>query len=75
MKVLYYNWTPLNTPRVGGGVNVYLQNVLNYLIQHPDKHDIEPVFLSSGWMYDERLVPYIRKEQNILGGGCPRTLT
>lgn len=32
MRVLYYNWTPLHIPRIGGGVAVYLENLINSFI-------------------------------------------
>ena len=32
MKILYYNWTPLHVPRIGGGVAVYLENLINSFI-------------------------------------------
>lgn len=63
MKILYYNWAPLHTPGIGGGVAVYVQNVLNYLRDYSASLKIEPYFLSSGWMYDNTKVPYLRKEE------------
>lgn len=63
MKILYYNWAPLHTPGIGGGVAVYVQNVLNYLKDHSSSLKIESFFLSSGWMYDNSAVPYVRKEE------------
>ena len=32
MRVLYYNWTLLHIPRIGGGVAVYLENLINSFI-------------------------------------------
>lgn len=61
MKVLYYNWAPLNTSGVGGGVSVYMKNVLTWLKEHPDSHDIEPVFLSSGFFMMEVDAPILEK--------------
>lgn len=66
MKVLYYNWIPLNTPG-GGGVAVYIRNLLNYIVEHPQQIDAEPTFLSSGWLYDGGKMPYIRQEKTTWG--------
>ena len=68
MKILYYNWAPLNTS-VGGGVNVYMKNVLQYLSEM-QRHDVETVFLSAGWYYDKEKQPYIRREDNYYGTAC-----
>ncbi len=63
-KILYYNWVQFdNKKNTGGGVNVYLKNLMNKLAQQ-DEHDI--YFLSSGWKYNPlKQGPYIRKTQNI----------
>lgn len=63
-KILYYNWVQFdNYDQTGGGVTVYLRNLMNKLAQQ-NEHDI--YFLSSGWKYNPlKEGPYIRKTQNI----------
>lgn len=57
LKVLYYNWSDYRSPR-GGGVTVYLKNLLAALA---DSKEIRPVFLSSGEVYSPfSSEPYIR---------------
>lgn len=52
MKVLLYNWIPFdNEAGRGGGVTVYLKNLIHEIIEHREK-DIELFFLSSGCYYD-----------------------
>lgn len=63
MKVLFYNWTPFNTPSIGGGVAVYIKNLLCWLSEHKDKYNVEVSFLSSGYFYDNTDRPYIRVEK------------
>lgn len=49
MKILMYNFVPYDdSEKRGGGVTVYLNNVINYLI----KQGHEIFFLSSGMFYD-----------------------
>lgn len=49
MKILYYNWVQFDDPeRRGGGVTVYLNNVVNEMVSR--RHDV--YFLSSGLAYD-----------------------
>lgn len=66
IKVLYYNWTPLDSQSVGGGVAVYLKNLLNWICDHPDC-GITPVFLSSGYYYDRERKSYLRREKDYRG--------
>ena len=66
MKVLFYNWTPLNIPNEGGGVAVYLKNVLKELAEKP-QYGIEPVFLSSGYFYDNTSRTHLRQDNDYLG--------
>lgn len=50
MKILYYNWVDyLDAENRGGGVSVYLKNLMAHL---GAKKDIEVRFLSSGISYD-----------------------
>lgn len=66
MRILLYNWTPLQHPKVGGGVAVYMQNILQYLTMHQN-NDVDIVFLSSGFYYDSANKEiYIRKEKEFL---------
>lgn len=65
MKVLYYNWTPLELQQTGGGVSVYLHNLLQFLSGHPTS--ISPVFLSSGYYYDNQSRPYIIERERYMG--------
>ena len=61
MNILFYNWAPVNSSGIGGGVAVYLRNLLNYreLLSCGGKVSV----LTSGYYYDDTLKPYIRKEQ------------
>lgn len=61
-KVLYYNYVPLRVNGVGGGVAVYLKNVLNYIRKHPEV-GIEPVFISSGFVFDNTNKTFLRHEE------------
>ena len=47
MKLLYYNWDQLDG-KVGGGVNVYQKNLVNYLLKNTN-HEI--FFINSGFTY------------------------
>ncbi len=69
MKILYYNWIQFdNAKGIGGGVNVYLRNLIGYLSGHSDD---EIYFLSSGWKYNPlRHEAYIRETKNIYGNRC-----
>lgn len=65
-RVLLYNWTPLEQYRFGGGVAVYVRNLMQYAAEN-DKNDVEFVFLSSGFYYDSsRAGIYIRKEPDFM---------
>lgn len=63
MKVLYYNWAPLNMPGVGGGVSVYVRNIIDYVMKNIEDNSFQIFFLSSGWLYDKSKQTYIREEQ------------
>lgn len=65
MKVLYYNWTPTDRMSLGGGVALYVKNIFQYLEAHDS--DITPVFLSSGYYYDDKKDTYLRKEEDWYG--------
>ena len=66
-RVLLYNWTPLEQYRFGGGVAVYVRNLMQYAAENNDKNDVEFVFLSSGFYYDSsRAGVYIRKEPDFM---------
>ncbi len=69
MKILHYNWVQFdNKHKQGGGVNVYLRNVLDYLTAHTE-HEV--YFLSSGWKYNPLYTkPYIKPCDNIFGDKC-----
>ncbi len=50
MRILFYNWVDyLDDEKRGGGVSVYLRNLMTELQAQPD---VSPVFLSSGISYD-----------------------
>ena len=56
MKILFYNWVDyLDAENRGGGVSVYLKNLMTHL---GAKEDIEVRFLSSGISY-HRLSPHM----------------
>lgn len=65
MRVLYYNWTPLELKQEGGGVSIYLHNLLQFLSEHPCS--VQPVFLSSGYYYDNQHSPYITERECYMG--------
>lgn len=68
LKVLYYNWTDYRSPR-GGGVTVYLRNLLTAI---SGSEQISPVFLSSGDIYNPfSSQPYIRAVRNQTNPCCP----
>lgn len=71
MKVLLYNWIPFdNESGRGGGVTVYLKNLIQEIIEH-NKENIELFFLSSGCYYDIYNTT-IRYEEinNLYGNKC-----
>jgi glycosyltransferase involved in cell wall biosynthesis len=48
--VLYYNWAPyFRDPIVGGGISVYLRNLLDHVHEHPSAYTAS--FLYSGFDY------------------------
>lgn len=50
MKILFYNWVQFDNPvMAGGGVTLYLRNVIEELLK---REDVEVWFLSSGDRYD-----------------------
>lgn len=60
MRILYYNWAPINSS-LGGGVSVYQKSLLDYFNRHSE-HEI--YYLSSGYNYTPPLsVPYIKEEK------------
>lgn len=65
MRVLYYNWTPIELKQEGGGVSIYLHNLLQFLSEHPCS--VQPVFLSSGYYYDNQHSPYITERECYMG--------
>lgn len=69
MKILYYNWIQFdNAEKLGGGVNVYQSNLVEYFVSNTD-HEI--YFVSSGWHYNPlKPFPYIRKTKNIHKKKC-----
>ena len=65
MRVLYYNWAPLNYKRsIVGGVAVYIKNILSFLAHNKEQFPFEAVFLSSCFYYDFTKKPYIIKEES-----------
>lgn len=69
MKVLYYSWASLTTNK-GGGIVFYIKNIFQYLQDNPQAHNIEAVYLSSGWYYDNKKKSYIQHDGNYLGVPC-----
>lgn len=69
MKILYYNWLPFDAKRtVGGGVQIYQKNIIDYLVRTKQYVKDEVYFLSSGFKYNPlRNKAYIRKSKNIYG--------
>lgn len=64
-RVLLYNWTPLQQTKFGGGVAVYMRNLLQFAENNKNRYNIEFVFLSSGFYYDSvRKGMYIRRESD-----------
>ena len=66
MKILYYNWAPLIEGGIGGGVAVYMRNLLRFISSNPS-YEFETVFLSSGYYYDNNKNVYLRREANYEG--------
>ena len=63
MRILYYNWTPLNVKSTGGGVAVYVHNLIQYICEK-STDDFDVTFLSSGYYFDDtKKEVYIRKEE------------
>lgn len=69
MKILFYNWVQFdNDEKLGGGVTVYIKNLIEYLLQN---RDYTIYFLSSGHKYNPLAEkPYIKKSKNIFGSIC-----
>lgn len=65
MRVLYYNWTPLELKQNGGGVSIYLYNLFLFLSTHATS--IHPVFISSGYYYDNQQRAYITEREQCMG--------
>ncbi len=68
MKILYYNWVQFDDPeKRGGGVSVYLKNLVGRLV----KQDIDVYFLSSGLSYNFfNHNVYVRRTKNVFGNNC-----
>ena len=62
MKILYYNWAPYdNQNNIGGGVTIYLRNLINYLTQNKNN---EIYVLSGGYKYNPFFTKtYIQKSK------------
>lgn len=62
-KILFYNWIQFdNKKNNGGGVNVYLKNLISHL---RNENNYEIFFLSSGWKYNPlKKEAYIEKSSN-----------
>lgn len=69
LKILYYNWIQFdNEKNIGGGVNVYQRNLIEYFTKNTE-HEV--YFLSSGWSYNPfKKKAFIKKKENIFGGKC-----
>lgn len=70
IRVLYYNWAPLEGN--GGGVAVYMRNLVRAINTPPTRREIsfKVVFLSSGYYYDETCQPRIVKSECDLRAEC-----
>jgi len=68
MKILYYNWVQFDDPeKRGGGVSVYLKNLIGQLL----KQNLDVYFLCSGLSYNYfKYDTYIRRTKNIFGNDC-----
>ena len=69
-KILFYNWCPFdNQWKFGGGVTVYLRNLIEEIIK--DDPQISVYMLSSGFAYDAtKLETFTRKIPNVFGRDC-----
>lgn len=69
MKILIYNWVQFdNKEKAGGGVSVYIKNLIEYLLRNNEN---SVYFLSSGNKYNPLIdYPYITKSKNIFGNKC-----
>ncbi len=69
MRILFYNWVQFdNKKNIGGGVNIYQRNLIEYLIKNTEN---EVYFLSSGWKYNPfKDETYVQKTTNIFGTNC-----
>ena len=68
MKILYYNWVQFDDPQKrGGGVSVYLKNLIGQLV----KQNLDVYFLCSGLSYNFfKSDTYIRRTKNIFEPNC-----
>ncbi|MCI9143233.1 MAG: glycosyltransferase family 4 protein [Lachnospiraceae bacterium] len=68
-KILFYNWIPFDEKEgKGGGVTVYVRNLIACFIRHPEW---QVYFLSSGRAYNYwKKGPYIERTENIFGKAC-----
>lgn len=69
MKILFYNWVQFdNKEKAGGGVSVYIKNLIEYFTNNTD---YEVYFLGSGNKYNPLVDhPYIAKSKNVFGKKC-----
>lgn len=69
MNILYYNWAPINTDKIiGGGVTVYLKNLISYFQTQINNQEVNITYLSSGYYYDKSTKKtYIKKGPTNLG--------
>lgn len=56
MRILFYNWTPINVSNLGGGVAIYNRNLMEYFLRLG--HEI--VSLDSGYKYDNNKNTYLK---------------
>ena len=68
MKILYYNWTPQGVN--GGGVAIYIENILSYVRAQSNEMNWDIVFLSSGYYYDDCNKMYIKRMDDYYGFKC-----
>ncbi len=63
-NILFYNWVQFdNKKNNGGGVNVYLKNLIS---EFYNSNDYEIYFLSSGWKYNPlKKYAYVERTNNI----------
>ncbi|NLP45229.1 MAG: glycosyltransferase [Peptococcaceae bacterium] len=68
-KILLYNWISFDNPEgVGGGVTVYIKNLINEI--NKSEPDIEVYFLSSGWAYDKNSIDIYLRELSVSQYRC-----